>query len=99
MPCADISRDVLAAVAMVLLIGLNLSEQKHLLVFVKAPQTGMFEAWMFREPGAAALHAVGKLFGQFPRSAAKCHQHVYLRKERWAYRIEVEGNNDCTDIA
>lgn len=70
MPCADIPRDVLPAVAMVLLIGLNLIEQKHLFAFVKVPQTGMFEAWAFRKLGAAALQAFGELFCQFPGSAA-----------------------------
>lgn len=71
MPCADIPSDVLAAVAMVLLIGLNLIEQSHLIAFMKVPETGMFEAWRaFRKLGTPAPHAFGELFGQLPGGAA-----------------------------
>ena len=57
----------------------------------------MFEAWAFRKLGVAALHAFDELFGQFPGSAAQCHQHVYPLKEGRADLIEVEGNDDCTE--
>nr|BFE96788.1 hypothetical protein GCM10020185_73240 [Pseudomonas brassicacearum subsp. brassicacearum] len=41
------------------------------------------------------LYAFGELFDQFPGSAAQRYQHVNLLKERRAYLIEVQGNNDC----
>lgn len=44
MPCAYISRNVLAAVTMVLLVWLDLVEQQHLFAFSYVPQTGMFQA-------------------------------------------------------
>ena len=100
MPCADIPGDVLAAVPMVLLIGLHLIEQEHLIAFAKFPDTGMFEAWQtFWKLGAAALHAFGELFGQFPGRTAECHQHVYPLKQGRADLIEVGGDDDCTDVS